>query len=80
MEKKGTFDLKCLENKYATNLENANPQGEVLNKCLYVEAPSRGPTPYPYLLRTIFYENLSEKGTPFVYLLLTNGTPFPYLV
>ena len=34
----------------------------------------------PYLLRTIFYENLSEKGTPFVYLLLTNGIPFTYLV
>ena len=37
-EKKGTFDLKCLENKYTTNLENANPPGEVLNKCLYGEA------------------------------------------
>ena len=28
------------------------------------------------LLYTIFY----KKGTPFVYLLLTNGTPFTYLV
>ena len=28
------------------------------------------------LLNTIFH----EKGTPFVYLLLTNGTPFTYLV
>ena len=28
------------------------------------------------LLCTIFH----EKGTPFVYLLLTNGTPFTYLV
>ena len=28
------------------------------------------------LLYTIFH----EKGTPFVYLLLTNGTPFTYLV
>ena len=36
--------------------------------------------PLTLLLRTIFYENLSEKGTPFVYLLLTNGTPFTNLV
>ena len=28
------------------------------------------------LLKTMFH----EKGTPFVYLLLTNGTPFTYLV
>ena len=35
----------------------------VLNKCLYGKAPPRGPIPY----------------TPFVYLLLTNGTPFTYL-
>ena len=46
----------------------------VLDKCLYREAPPRGPTPYP--VYTIFH----EKGTPFVYLLLTNGTPFTYLV
>ena len=38
---------------------------KVLNK----EAP-------PHLLYTIFH----EKGTPFVYLLLTNGTPFIYHV
>ena len=31
------------------------------------EAPPRGPTPYP-VLHTIFH----EKGSPFVYLLLTN--------
>ena len=79
MEKKGTFDLKCLENKYTTNLENANPQGEVLNKCLYGSRVRPEVQPVT-LLRTIFHENLSEKGTPFVYLLLTNGTPFPYLV
>ena len=30
----------------------------------------------PTLLHTIF----QEKGTPFVYLILTNGTPFTYLV
>ena len=45
----------------------------ILDKCLYREAPPRGPTPYP--LYTIF----REKGTPFVYL-GTNGTPFTYLV
>ena len=28
------------------------------------------------LVNTIFYEN----GTPFVYLLMTSGTPFKYLV
>ena len=28
------------------------------------------------LLKTIFH----EKGTPFIYLLLANGTPFTYLV
>ena len=41
---------------------------------LYGEAPPRGPT--PYLITTIFY----EKSTPFVHLLLTNGTPFTYLL
>ena len=46
----------------------------VLDKCLDREASPRGPTPYP--LYTIFH----EKGNPFVYLLLTNGTPFTYLV
>ena len=46
---------------------------EVLNKCLYGEAPPRGPTPYTF---TIFH----EQGTPLEYLLLTNGTPFTYLV
>ena len=29
------------------------------------------------LVDTIFF---NEKGTPFVYLLMTNGTPFTYLV
>ena len=27
------------------------------------------------ILYNIFHENLNEKGSPFVYLLLTNGTP-----
>ena len=29
---------------------------------------------------TLSYTIFHEKGTPFVYLLLTNGTPFTYLV
>ena len=48
--------------------------GGVLNKCLHEEAPPLGPTSYP--LHTIFH----DKGTPFVYLLLTNGTPFTYKI
>ena len=29
---------------------------------------------------TLLYTIFHKKGTPFVYLLLTNGTPFTYLV
>ena len=29
---------------------------------------------------TLLYTNFQEKGTPFIYLLLTNCTPFTYLV
>ena len=29
---------------------------------------------------TLLYTIFHEKGTPFVYLLLRNGTPFKYLV
>ena len=29
---------------------------------------------------TLLYTSFHEKGTPFVYLLLINGTPFKYLV
>ena len=47
-----------------------NVPSEVLNKCLYGEAPPKVQT------ITIFH----KKGTPFTYLLLTNGTPFTYLV
>ena len=43
--------------------------GGVLNKFFYREALPRGSNPYP-LIYTIFH----EKGTPFVYFLLTNGT------
>ena len=39
------------------------------------EAPPRGPTPYPFI-HYFFY----GKGTPFVQLLLTNDTPFTYLI
>ena len=35
-----------------------------------------GPTPYLFIYHQFYY----EKGTPFVCLLLTNGTPFTYLV
>ena len=41
-----------------------------LNKCLHEEAPPRGQT--SYLLHILFH----DKGTPLVYLLLTNDTPF----
>ena len=43
----------------------------LLNKCLYGEAPLRLVKPL-----TLSYTIIHEKGTPFVYLLLTNGTPF----
>ena len=44
--------------------------GGIFNLILYGEAPPRlQPLTFLY---TIYY----EKGTPFVYLLLTNGTPF----
>ena len=38
------------------------------------EGSTQGPTPYP------LYPIFDSKGTPFVYLLLTNGTSFQYLV
>ena len=52
--------------------------GGLRNKCLHGKAPPR----IVQLLQlfsclfTIFH----EKGTPFVYLLLTNDAPFKYLV
>ena len=48
-------------------------RGEVLNKVLNAKAPPRGPT---LLKKNIF----DWKGSPFVYLLLTNGTPFTYFL
>ena len=46
----------------------------VLNKFSYGKASLRGPTPYPFMYQC------SPKRSPSVYLLLTNGTPFTYLV
>ena len=66
--------ILILFQSYCCSKNTLSPGGGVLNKCLYREALPRGPT--PYLLYTIFY----KKGTPFVYLLLTNSTPFTYLV
>ena len=63
--------------RYDFSIRTTAPPGGwgVLNKFLYGVAPSQSPT--LSLLFTIFH----EKGTPFVYrLLLTNGTPFTYLV
>ena len=31
------------------------------------------------LAKSIYYNTFGKKGSPFVYLLLTNGTPFTYL-
>jgi len=39
------------------------------------EAPPRGPTP----LIPIYIPLFTKKRIPFVYLLLTHGTPFTYL-
>ena len=55
--------------------DNDHPRegGGGLNKCLHEEAPPRGQT--SYLLHIIFH----DKGTPLVYLLLTNGTPLSHI-
>ena len=43
---------------------------------IYIRVGStRMSNPLPFL-DTIFH----KKGTPFIYLLLTNGTPFTYLI
>ena len=47
----------------------------MLKKVLFREAPLQGLTPYPFI-----YHFFDRRGTPLVYLLLTNGTPFRYLV
>ena len=53
----------------------------ILNKAFFLRGPPplppplRGPTPYPSI-----YIIFNRKGTPFVYLSLTNSTPFTYLV
>ena len=58
-----------------TVMRDATEGRRLLNKCLYGEAPPRLVQPL-----TLLYNIIHEKGTPFVYLLLTNGTPFTYLV
>ena len=47
--------------------------GEILNKIFLWEAPLQGP------LLTLLHTIFGRKSTPFIYLLLTNGTPFTYL-
>ena len=51
-----------------------SPGGYSTKVSWYGEARRRGPIPY------LLYAIIHEIGTPFVYLLLTNGTPFTYLV
>jgi len=63
--------------KYFMSRLGAPPKkggGGGLNEVLNGEAPPRGPA--LTLLFTIF----DRKDPPFVYLLLTNGIPFTYLV
>ena len=47
--------------------------GGLLTKVLYGEAPPWGPTPDPFIY------HFWQKGTPFVYRLLTNVTPFTHI-
>ena len=47
---------------------------ELLNKVLYGEVPSQGPSPYPFI-----YHFFTEK-VPHSYLPLKNGTPLTYLL
>ena len=50
-----------------------NNPGGVLNKVMFTRGGSAPRSnPLPFLIYTIFH----EKGTPFEYPLLTNGTPF----
>ena len=59
-----------------TVMKNRGGGGGGLNKTLYGEAPP-DVHPVPYFLYAILADG---KGTPFVYLLVTNGTPSTYLV
>ena len=45
-----------------------------MNKVLYGEVPSQGPSPYPFI-----YHFFTEK-VPHSYLPLKNGTPLTYLL
>ena len=47
--------------------------GDWLNKVLYGEALSQGPALYPFIHRY-------WRGTQIIFLVLTNGNPFTYLV
>ena len=46
--------------------------GKVLNTISYGEALTRGPTPYLFII------HFGIKDTPFVFMLLKNGTPVTY--
>ena len=46
-----------------------------LDKVLYGEALPRIPNPYCFQAPAVLYTIFGRKGTPFVYLLLTNGAP-----
>ena len=57
-------------NKFKSSNWHSSGGGGVLNKCLCPEVQLLT------LLQTIFH----KQGTPFLYVLLTNGTPVTYLV
>ena len=52
--------------------------GGVFNKVLYGEALPRGQTPYPFIYH--FCQKRYLFRVPSIQSLLTNGTPFTYLV
>ena len=64
-----------------TKYMNPPPGGGVLNKCLYGEAPPRGPTPYPFIYhfsqkRYPFRIHSIEKMVPHLHTLLRLLYPF----
>ena len=64
-----------LSSSLSMGRDEKRPPGGVLQKSFYREAPPRGSTPYPFI-----YHFVHENGTPFVYLLLKNGSSLAYLV
>ena len=65
--------LLSLQEKYETapSLSRLKTRGRgVLNKCLYWEAPPRGPTPYPFLY------HFSRKRYPFRITSIDKWYPF----